>query len=114
MLSSRCPSSKQRCEYVAHQDSWPPSSIEIDQRSDKIFKQGFVRVPAAVVGSENKPQAPLPTPQGRGQPCSLHGVRVEVCPGVEPEGWLGWLAHLLDCVVCRRHAQYPAFAPGPL
>ena len=91
MLSSMCPSSKQRCEYATHQDSWPPSSIEIDQRSDTIFRQGFIRVPAAVVGSENRHQVPLLTPQGEGASLFLYGVRVEVCPGVAPEGWLGWL-----------------------
>ena len=44
--------------------------------------------------------------------CSLHGVRVWVCPGVRPEGWLRCFTHPLGSVVCRGHAQYPAFAPG--
>ena len=30
------------------------------------------------------------------------------------EGRLKWFAHPLGCVVCRGHAQYPAFAPHPL
>ena len=46
--------------------------------------------------------------------CSLHGVRVGVCPGVGPEGWLKCFAHPLGAVVCRGHAQYPAFAPDTL
>ena len=48
-------------------------------------------------------------PEGGGA-CSLHGVRVGVCPGVGWEGWLRCFAHPLGGVVCRGHAQYPAFA----
>ena len=33
-----------------------------------------------------------------------------MCPGVGLEGWLGCFAHPLGAVVCRGHAQYPAFA----
>ena len=51
-------------------------------------------------------------PKG-GQTCSFYGVRVEVCPGVGLEGRrLRWAAHPLGGVVCRGHAQCPAFAPG--
>ena len=35
-----------------------------------------------------------------------------MCPGVGPEGWLRGFAHCLGGVVCRGHAQYPAFAPN--
>ena len=35
-----------------------------------------------------------------------------MCPGVRPEGWLRWFAHPLGGVVCRGHAQYPAFVPA--
>ena len=37
-----------------------------------------------------------------------------MCPGVRPEAGLGCLAHPLGGAVCRRHAQYPAFAPNTL
>ena len=37
-----------------------------------------------------------------------------MCPGVGPEGWLRSSAHPLGGVVCRGHAQYPAFAPATL
>ena len=30
------------------------------------------------------------------------------------EGWLRWSTHLFGGVECRRHAQYPAFAPNTL
>ena len=36
-----------------------------------------------------------------------------MCPGVWPVGWLKCLAHPLGGTLCRGHAQYPAFAPGP-
>ena len=47
-----------------------------------------------------------------GEPCSLYGVRVGVCPVVGSEEWLRWFAHPLSGGVCRGHAQYPAFAAG--
>ena len=37
-----------------------------------------------------------------------------MCLGIRPEGWPRRLAHLCGGVVCRGHAQYPAFAPDPL
>ena len=30
------------------------------------------------------------------------------------EGWLRWMAHRFGGVECRRHAQYPTFAPDTL
>ena len=36
------------------QGSWPPQSIEIDQRPDKKFRQGFIGAPATAGGRENK------------------------------------------------------------
>ena len=33
-----------------------------------------------------------------------------MCSGVRADGWLRWFAHPLGGVVCRGHAQYPAFA----
>lgn len=52
----------------------------------------------------------LLAPQGVGQACSLPGLRVRVCPGLE--AWLRCFAHLLGGFECRAHAQYPAFASG--
>ena len=49
---------------------------------------------------------------GGGELVPYMGVRVGVCPGVGPEGWLRWSAHPLGGVVCSGHAQCPAFAPG--
>ena len=42
-----------------------------------------------------------------GQACSLYEVRVGVCPGIMPEGWLRCFTHPLGGVVCRRLVQYP-------
>ena len=52
----------------------------------------------------------LLAPQRVGQACSLHGLRVRACPGLE--AWLRCFAHLLGGFECRAHAQYPAFASG--
>ena len=48
------------------------------------------------------------------QACSLYGVRVRVCTGVEAEGWLRCFPHPSGGVECRRHAQYPTFASNTL
>ena len=37
-----------------------------------------------------------------------------MCPGVRPEGWLRRFAHPFGGVVCREHAQYPAFVTDTL
>ena len=79
-------------EYVTDQGSGPPQAIEIDQRPDKKFRQGFTGAPAAAARSENKQQVPLlALPRAEGRACSLCGVRVGVCPGV---GWRGGLGVL--------------------
>lgn len=39
---------------------------------------------------------------------SFYVARVGAGAGVQPEGWLRWIAHLFG-VACRGHAQYPAF-----
>ena len=41
-------------------------------------------------------------------------MRVGVSPGVGLQGWLRCFAHPLGGVLCRRHVQYPAFAPDTL
>ena len=38
-------------------------------------------------------------------------MRVGECARIGLEGWLRCSAHPLGGVVCRGHAQYPAFAP---
>ena len=64
---------------------------------------------------ENKQHVPLLAHSLRwGQTCSLHRVRVGVCPGVRPEKWFRWFAHLLCGVEGGGLAQYPAFAPNTL
>ena len=42
------------CEWsnVTDQGSWPPQSIEIDQRQE--IQEGFIGVPAAAEGNKNK------------------------------------------------------------
>ena len=35
-----------------------PQSIEIDQKPDKKFRQGFIGAPVAAEGSENRQQVP--------------------------------------------------------
>ena len=42
---------------------------------------------------------------------SVYGVRVGVCPGLGPEGWLRWSAHPFGGGEYRAHAQDPTFAP---
>ena len=71
-----------------------PQSIEIDQRPDKKFRQGFM-VPLLQQGEAIT----------NSSPCSLaEGVelvpymgRAGVCPGFGPEGWLGGLPTLRWC-----------------
>ena len=40
-------------------------------------------------------------------------MKVEVPPGIRPEGWLEWCAHLLGGAVYRDHLQCPALLPMP-
>ena len=74
-----------------------PQSIETDQRPDKEIRQCFTGAFAEAEGRENKQQPPLLacSLRGEGGSGSLHGVRVEVCPGVGPEGWLRCFAQSL-------------------
>ena len=53
---------------------------------------------------------PLLALQG-GRTDSLYGVRVRADLGASQK-WLRWSAHPLGGVVCRVHAQYPAFSPS--
>ena len=45
----------------------------------------------------------LLVPNWRLRAGSLYGMRIGVCPGVGPEGWLKWSAHPSSC------SQPPAF-----
>ena len=61
--------------------------------------------------TSNKFPCSLPKVEGAG---SLYGVRVGVCPGVGPEGWLRCFAHRFAGIERWGHVQYPAFAPDTL
>ena len=59
-------------------------SIEVDQRQDKKFRQGFLGATAGTERSKNKQKIPLLASSPRGVcACSLYAVRV--CPAI----WLG-------------------------
>lgn len=49
---------------------------------------------------------------GRASWFLLSGEGVGTDPGVGPEGWLGWFAHLFGGGVYRGHARYSVFAPS--
>ena len=84
-----------------------PQSIEIDQRPDKKFSQGFIGASTATEGSKNKEQFPLLICSPRwGRAGSLHKVRVWAGPGAGLEG-----AHPFDGGERQGHAQCPAIAP---
>ena len=78
-----------------------------------FFRQNFIGELTLAGRSENKQEVSMLT-------CSLiggwvfflYGMRVRVCPGVEPEGWLRCFVHSSGGVDCRGHEQYPAFAPN--
>ena len=90
--------------------SWPPWSVDIDQRPDRKFWRGFVGAPAATEGAETSSRFPcLLYEEGRAG--SLSGVRVGLGPGVGPKVWHMWLLYPLGAV-CRGHAQSSAFAPS--
>ena len=42
---------------------------------------------------------------------SLQGERIGLCPPVRAERWLRCFVHPFAGGECRRHVQYPAFAP---
>ena len=69
-----------------------------------FFRQGFIG-PCYSRGEWEQTKFPLLAPSPRWE---------WECPGVWPEGWLSCFAYPLDSIVCRGHAQYPAFAPDPL
>ena len=76
---------------VTNQGSWPSP---INRNWSEVRQKIQVRLywgPWCTVGSQNKQQVCLLALRWGGRACSLHGVRVGVCPGVRPEGSLGGL-----------------------
>ena len=72
------------------------------------FKQGFIGVPAAAKGNEDKQHVPLLacSPAGGASLFLLWGEG-RVCPGVGFKGWLRCCAHPFGDIVCRVHAPHP-------
>ena len=66
-----------------------PQSIEIDQRPDKKFSQGFIGASTATEGSKNKEQFPLLAPGAtgwEGRTRSLKWVKAGADPWIGLEG----------------------------
>ena len=57
-----------------------PQSIQINQRPDKKFRQGFMGVTAPAEGSENKKQVLVFAPKS-GRAHALHGLKAGVSRG---------------------------------
>ena len=91
-----------------------PQSIEIARGQTRNSGKAYGDPCCSRVEREQSTGFLAPLCPERGWAGSLYGVRVEVCPGVRLEGWLRWSAHPFGGVVCREHAQYPAFAPDTL
>ena len=92
-----------------------PQSIEIDQRPDKRFSQGFIGASTATEGSKNKEQFPLLIcSPGWGRAGSLHKVRVWAGPGAGLEGcpplWWWWTPGA--CTAPCYCSWPPSLAPG--
>ena len=89
---------------VIDQSSWPPSSIEIDERSDKELRQDFIgpllqRVGWRAVRTSNRPfLAPL-----GGASVFLIWGEGGVGTGVSLERWLKCFAHPFGGVECKGH-----------
>ena len=89
-----------------------PQSTEINLRPDRKCRQGFTGAPAAAGGRKNKWQVPLLAPQGGASTFLIWGGKGYV-QGLDQEGgWLRWSTHPIGGVECRRHVQYPEFAPS--
>ena len=73
--------------------------IEVDQRQDKKFRQGFIGSLSATVGSENKQVSLAGVPLSWGMSWSRG----------QAGGRLRWSAQPLTC---RGHVQHPTFASG--
>lgn len=85
-------------------------SIEIDKWADKQIQARLNNWGPATQGARIKQQVPrLAHSPGVGAKCSLYGVRGGVSSGQGCRSGLRWFAHPLGVIVCRGHAQYPAF-----
>ena len=69
-----------------------PKSIEIDKRSDKKFRQGFIVTQAAERGAENQKKYLSLDTRGRGSGRGLNEMRVGAGQWVRPEGGLHGLS----------------------
>ena len=71
---------------VTNQGSWPsPTNRNWSEVRQKIQVRLYWG-PWCTAGSQNKRQVYLLALRWGGRACSLHGLRVEVCPWVRPEG----------------------------
>lgn len=73
-------------------------SIEIDQKPDKKFGQGFIGSLLQWRGMKTNTKFPLLAPHGGDELVVPYGVSIGVCPGVRTEGWPKWFAHLFGDV----------------
>ena len=64
--------------------------------------QGFIGAPAGTGGVRTNNRFPCLLAPQVGWACSLHGMRVWVCPGARLEGWLQCFAHPLGGGVRRK------------
>ena len=110
------------CPYVTDQGSWPPWSIEIDQRPDNKFRRDFIAVPSAVLGERTNNWFPC-TLRGR-EAILKWGEGRGVFRGSDWRGDLGGLSipyvvacagGMLSTLPCSQHPVLfltPSFAPG--
>lgn len=89
--------------FVIHPSHWALSSVEIDERPDEEFRQGFTGTHAVARGSENEKQVPLLAPGGR-QAGSLNEA-----VAISGSGWRAGLGGPPCWAMCRAPGQCPAF-----
>ena len=90
--------------------SWTTESIDIDNRPEEEFRQGFYWDSCCSTGEQEQVTGALA--RSLRQRRAGYGVRVGAGWWVWSEGWLRWSAPLLGGAVCREHARYPASVPG--
>ena len=91
-----------------------PQSIEIDQRLDKKFRQGFIGAPAAAGRNENKLTVSLALSLGWMRWFLIWGEGRGGSRGQARGGGLGVLSTPLVVLSAGGQAQYPAYAPDTL
>lgn len=72
--------------------------------------QGLTRAPAVAEGRGAQTDS-IAGSQGK-MSWFIYGLRVGMCPGVGPEGWLRWFAYPSGGVMCGGHTQYYTFVLG--